>query len=74
MLGNVSEWTADCWNPSHAGAPVDGSVRRGGDCAHRVLRGGSWYLDPVFTRSADRIRNTTGIRFDGIGFRVARAL
>ena len=26
MLGNVSEWTLDCWNESYRGAPRDGSV------------------------------------------------
>ena len=26
MLGNVSEWTEDCWNDSYAGAPSDGSA------------------------------------------------
>ena len=27
MLGNVSEWTLDCWNESYRGAPRDGSAR-----------------------------------------------
>jgi formylglycine-generating enzyme required for sulfatase activity len=74
MLGNVWEWTADCWNDSHAGAPADGSARQGGDCSRRVLRGGSWSSLPVYTRSADRLRNTTGSRVDVVGFRVARTL
>ena len=26
MLGNVWEWTEDCWNGSYAGAPSDGSA------------------------------------------------
>ena len=26
MLGNVSEWTLDCWNDSYRGAPSDGSA------------------------------------------------
>ena len=26
MLGNVSEWTLDCWNDSYRGAPRDGSA------------------------------------------------
>ncbi|MDA8587060.1 SUMF1/EgtB/PvdO family nonheme iron enzyme [Rhodobacteraceae bacterium] len=40
--GNLWEWAADCWNPSHRGAASDGSARFTGQCAHRTLRGGSW--------------------------------
>ena len=42
VLGNVSEWTEDCWNETYAGAPTDGRAWRSGDCSLRVLRGGSW--------------------------------
>ena len=27
MLGNATEWVADCWNPTHTGAPENGSAR-----------------------------------------------
>jgi formylglycine-generating enzyme required for sulfatase activity len=74
MLGNVWEWTADCWNNSQAGAAVDASARATGDCSRRVLRGGSWGNGPVNSRSADRSWRAAGYRFDDIGFRVARAL
>jgi formylglycine-generating enzyme required for sulfatase activity len=74
MLGNVYEWTADCWNENHAGAPPDGSARLSGDCTRRVLRGGSWINVPGVTRSAYRTRNTTDYRLDLSGFRVARTL
>jgi formylglycine-generating enzyme required for sulfatase activity len=74
MLGNVWEWTADCWNESQAGAPGDGAARTSGDCWLRVLRGGSWFGFPAFTRSAQRDRLiTSGGSKDG-GFRVARTL
>lgn len=26
MLGNVCEWTADCWHPNYRGAPTDGAA------------------------------------------------
>ena len=74
MHGNVTEWVADCWNDSYAGAPADGSAWLTGNCAVRVLRGGSWYNNPSFLRAAYRIRNSTGIRSIRIGFRVARTL
>ena len=74
MLGNVWEWTEDCWNGSYAGAPSDGSAWKYGDCAQRVLRGGSWIDRPSYLRAANRDRVTTGIRNGRFGFRVARTL
>ena len=74
MHGNVWEWVEDCWNGSYAGAPTDGGAWRSGDCATRVLRGGSWYVDPWVLRAAYRYRFTTGVRVSDYGFRVARTL
>jgi formylglycine-generating enzyme required for sulfatase activity len=74
MLGNVWEWTADCWNDNHAGAAADGSARLSGDCSLRVLRGGSWGIIPAGSRSAIRGRFPTDIRGVSLGFRVARTL
>ena len=74
MHGNVWEWVEDCWNDSYAGAPSDGSAWRSGDCGLRVLRGGSWYLDPWFLRSAGRFGSSSGFRISSDGFRVARTL
>jgi formylglycine-generating enzyme required for sulfatase activity len=75
MHGNVWEWVEDCWNASYAGAPSDGNAwTTGGNCVQRVLRGGSWYGDPGYARSAVRIGGTTGIRRVSLGFRVARTL
>jgi len=75
VLGNVREWTADCWHPSHAGAPSDGSARAADDnCARRVLRGASWHDEPAKTRSAYRARLPADSRHAFIGFRLARTL
>ena len=74
MHGNVLEWVADCWNSSYAGAPTDGSAWLGGDCAVRVLRGGSWYVYSGFLRVSLRFAHSTGRRYFYIGFRVARTL
>jgi formylglycine-generating enzyme required for sulfatase activity len=61
MLGNVSEWVADCWNDTHADAPVDGSPRTeaspwwaDGECARPVHRGGAWSFFPWTVRAAKR--------------------
>lgn len=74
MLGNVWEWTEDCWNASYAGAPSDGSAWLRGDCTQRVLRGGSWSTVPRFVRSAARHKNPADFRDNLSGFRLARAL
>ena len=74
MHGNVWEWVEDCWNNSYAGSPRDGSAWRSGNCAVRVLRGGSWVNVPSFLRAAYRNLITTGGRVNNSGFRVARTL
>ena len=74
MLGNVWEWTEDCWNGSYAGAPSDGSAWEYGDCETRVLRGGSWGNRPSVLRAALRVRDSAGSRGNVVGFRVARTL
>ena len=74
MHGNVWEWTQDCSNDNYQRAPADGSAWESGDCAWRVLRGGSWYDSPSALRAATRLRLFTVNRDNGIGFRVARTL
>jgi formylglycine-generating enzyme required for sulfatase activity len=74
MHGNVREWVEDCWNPSLAGLPRDGSARQSGDCKSHVVRGGSWGDAPKEVRSATRAWEVTGERSARIGFRVARTL
>ena len=75
MLGNAREWVADCWNGDYTGAPNDGSAwTESGNCALRVLRGGSWLDGPGGVRSSTRDKGTTDIRFSANGFRVARVL
>jgi formylglycine-generating enzyme required for sulfatase activity len=74
MIGNVWEWTQDCWNDTYQGAPADGSAWTAGDCNSRVVRGGSWYYTRELLRSALRDNFTIGSRFHDLGFRVARTL
>lgn len=73
MLGNVWEWTADCWHESYSDAPIDGDVwRDAGDCSRRVVRGGSWFYGPMGVRSAKRSTDDTTRTYNSVGFRVAR--
>ena len=78
MLGNVWQWTSDCWNENYVGAPSDGSAWSTGDCHKRVLRGGSWSNVPEFVRSAARSRADAAGRDANYssyaGFHVARTL
>jgi len=74
MLGNVWEWTEDCWNDSYGGAPSDGSAWTTRNCPVRVLRGGSWFNVPWYARSANRNRSSPSVRIFYVGFRVARTL
>ena len=76
MLGNVWEWTADCWHENYANAPLDGTAWReadGGDCGQRVVRGGGWDFRPENLRAAFRFRVPSGVAVVNLGFRVARA-
>ena len=74
MMGNVWEWTQDCWNGNYKGSPTDGTAWLSGDCSQRVLRGGSWGSSPLDLRAASRYRSTTAFRNSYVGFRVARDL
>ncbi len=70
--GNASEWTLDCYNSHYNGAPEDGRARGTGNCARRVVRGGSWKDKPLDIRSARRHANVPDERSSKIGFRVMR--
>lgn len=81
-MGNVWEWTQDCWVDDHTGATgtakavgEDTHGNAGGDCTKRVMRGGGfsseeWYVR-VTTRGADPIPRT---RIILLGLRVAARL
>lgn len=73
MTGNVSEWTQDCATPSYDGMAADGTPARG-DCARRMVRGGSWGTYSAQLRSAERLRYAPNDRDDSIGIRVARTI
>ncbi|MCP4994550.1 MAG: formylglycine-generating enzyme family protein, partial [Gammaproteobacteria bacterium] len=75
MHGNAWEWTEDCLHASYWRAPSNGSAwQDGGDCSMRVIRGGSWYNDPLGLRSANRDWSPPDYGSYSIGFRLARTL
>ncbi len=72
MLGNVWEWTEDCWNTTHDGAGPDSKPRMTGDCDKRVVRGGGWFNDPWRATSTFRFRDSNGHNGNMLGFRLVR--
>jgi formylglycine-generating enzyme required for sulfatase activity len=75
MVGNVNEWTEDCYYDSYKGAPADGSAWISDGCSKRVFRGGSWFGIPAHVRSASRSWALSGDRIVvPLGFRVGRTL
>jgi len=73
-VGNLWEWTEDCWNERYSGAPSDGSAWTSGNCGRHVLRGGSWDVAAQYARAAGRKWSGTTYRGSDGGFRLARTL
>jgi formylglycine-generating enzyme len=74
MLGNVLQWTEDCWHADYAGAPVDGSARMDGNCSEHELRGGSWFSTPAYVRANYRNHFAADYRTSSVGIRLVRDL
>lgn len=75
MHGNVWEWCRDHWHESYGSSPalrsawLDNRDEMDGDTL-RVLRGGSWFSNPVLCRSASRFCLNAGYALGYVGFRV----
>ena len=54
VMGNLWEWTADCWRGNLEGTSPVGVAFETDNCSQRALRGGSWASDPRDARSAAR--------------------
>jgi formylglycine-generating enzyme required for sulfatase activity len=63
MTGNVWEW---CLNKYDQPEQIEPDTSGG----RRVLRGGSWFLNPEFARAAHRYRDLPDFRGNDRGFRV----
>jgi formylglycine-generating enzyme required for sulfatase activity len=72
MLGNVFQWTEDCWNANYKGAPIDGSARSDGNCNEHELRGGSWFSSPGYVRADYRNHFASNYRASSAGIRLVR--
>jgi formylglycine-generating enzyme required for sulfatase activity len=69
MLGNVWEWVNDWFDPNsyQSGAVQDPTGPAAG--AEKVLRGGSWIVDPKLLRASDRYSIKPDAPSDYFGFR-----
>ena len=68
--GNVWSWTQDYYHDSYKGAPTDGSAWEEGGDGRRVVRGGSWVINPGGLRAARRDRGWDAV--NNVGLRLAR--
>jgi formylglycine-generating enzyme required for sulfatase activity len=72
MHSNVWEWCQDDWHNDYKGAPIDGSawLNNEEDNIDKLLRGGSWDLNPHSCRSAFRLNYNLAYNSYSFGFRV----
>jgi formylglycine-generating enzyme required for sulfatase activity len=74
LIGNVREWTDDCYHYGYFGAPTNGAAWvTGGECTRRQVRGGSWDYRYKLQSAARDVLYTNSRSYD-LGFRVARTL
>ncbi|MEN8221157.1 MAG: formylglycine-generating enzyme family protein, partial [Pseudomonadota bacterium] len=73
MLGNVWEWTCSEYENKYSGKEQRClSKNIASNKSHFVLRGGSWFVDVRWTRTALRLRWQPSERDRLVGFRLAR--
>jgi formylglycine-generating enzyme required for sulfatase activity len=72
MLGNVWEWTSDCWRESPVDPAGDGTAATRADCSRHARRGGSFVSGVEEIRASARKAGRPPAV--AVGFRVARDL
>ncbi|MFY9955175.1 SUMF1/EgtB/PvdO family nonheme iron enzyme [Bradyrhizobium sp.] len=74
LVGNVWEWTEDCFYGDYAAAKLGIVARLDGVCSTRTVRGGDWFSTEISLRPAVRAKANADAHYDDIGFRIARTL
>ena len=70
MHGNVWEWCRDGYDAKYYAAAPDQDPPGPSSGAFRVLRGGSWFREPISVRCAYRFFNAPGECLGSFGFRL----
>jgi formylglycine-generating enzyme required for sulfatase activity len=72
MIGNVSEWCSDWYDANYPSGDVTVTDPTGPPSgSFRVLRGGSWFSNAGYSRSAVRNKTSPLNRLNDLGFRPA---
>ncbi len=74
MHGNVWEWVADCADSDLAAIEASGRAYQPRACAIAGMRGGAFWTDPSWLRSAFRYRYQKDLRGAAAGFRAVREI
>ncbi|HXW15458.1 MAG TPA: SUMF1/EgtB/PvdO family nonheme iron enzyme [Terriglobia bacterium] len=69
VLGNVRQWVNDWYDPSYYQISPAQDPQGAASGQYRVLRGGSWYLNPRIARVSNRGWYPPTNRYIGSGFR-----
>jgi formylglycine-generating enzyme required for sulfatase activity len=73
-VGNIWEWTEDCYAMPIPAEPVDGSPQLTEGCDRRAVKGGSWGSALTWQRPSFRGRDPLSRVSQVFGFRIARDL
>jgi formylglycine-generating enzyme required for sulfatase activity len=71
MLGNVEEWTADCWTTNHVTADQYKLSVTNKNCQFRTIKGASWVHQDWALIPYVRTYSAEHRRFEFVGFRLA---
>src|SRR6201996_6389652 len=74
MIGNVWEWTEDCFRGDYSATRLETAHRFPEVCDPRSVRGGDWFSTEASLRPAVRARADIDAHNDDIGCRVVRTL
>jgi iron(II)-dependent oxidoreductase len=74
MAGNALEWVADWFDEGYYQRSPERNPKGPDSGQSRVVRGGSWNLNPVYLRASFRYNYSPDGRGNLLGFRCARGL